>query len=264
MKQFVLNGEIMEGIVYKTDNVVIQRIQKGEKRKRCYIIGNGHSLSINDNSVVTKHDPGMHKFQPKISDAAIYAFYFTFECSGLEESSKEIAEFVNNLSEEYEQIFLVGHSKCGLCLYNASHYCEKSITLVTISTPFRGTFIADKETVEKQLKSRLLKKAYNKIFSDHNVDRDIIPNSRFIKNVIQNMQVATYKEHINITSSLNNISNCKDMIDLLLFIWDKIMGINGDGLVPLNSQKANSTRTVNLTCSHANSLRKGLEVVEKL
>lgn len=261
MKQFVLKNEIMDGIVYKTENVVIQRIQEGEERKRCYIIGNGHSLSVDVNNVITKHNPCMHKFQPKISkETAVYAFYFTFECSGLEESSKEIAEFVNNLSEEYEQIFLVGHSKCGLCLYNASHYCEKGITLVTISTPFGGTIIADKETIEKKLKFRILKKVYNMIFSDHNVDRDIIPNSRFI----QNMQSATYKEHINITSSFKNVFSCKDILDLLLFICDKIMRINGDGLVSLNSQKVNSTRTINMICSHANSLRKGLEVVEKL
>ena len=78
------------------------------------------------------------------------------------------------------------------------------------------------------------------------------------------MQDATYKEHINITSSLKNVFSCKDIMDFLLFIWDKIMRINGDGLVPLNSQKVNSTRTVNMICSHANSLRKGLEVVEKL
>ena len=92
----------------------------------------------------------MYDFKPKIiKDSTVYAFYFTFECSGLEEASKEIAEFVNSLSEEYEQIFLVGHSKCGVCLYNASYYCKKDITLVTISTPFDGTIVADKETVEK-------------------------------------------------------------------------------------------------------------------
>lgn len=255
MKKFVLKNEIIGEIVYKTENVVIQRTQEGKKRKRCYIIGNGHSLNVDSNNMITKHDPGMHKFQPKISkEHTVYAFYFTFECSGLEKSSKEIAEFVNNLSEDYEQIFLVGHSKCGLCLYNASHYCKKGITLVTISTPFCGTVIADKETVEKKLKSRILKKVYNKIFSDHNVDRDIIPNSQFI----QNMQNPSYKEHINITSSLKNVFSCKDIMDLLLFVWDKIMQINGDGLVPLNSQKSNCTRTVDMICSHANSLRNGL------
>lgn len=261
MNQFVLKNQIMDGIVYKTENVVIQRIQKGEKRKRCYIIGNGHSLTLDINNVVTKHDPCMHKFQHKISgDNAVYAFYFTFECTGLEQASKEIADFVNNLSEEYEQIFLVGHSKCGVCLYNASYYCEKNITLVTISAPFRGTIIADKKTVEKKLKSQTLKKVYNMIFSDHNVDRDIIPNSQFI----QNMHNATCKEHINITSSLKNVFSCKDILDLLLLICDKIMQIHGDGVVSLDSQKVNCTRTVNMICSHANSLKKGLELIERL
>lgn len=260
MKQFVLNNEILSGIVYKTENVVIQKVQEGKKRKRCYIIGNGHSLSVNDNCVVTKHDPCMHKFQPKISkDNSVYAFYFTFECLGLEAASIEIAKFVNNLPEKYEQIFLVGHSKCGLCLYNASRYCEKDITLVTISTPFYGTIVADKFSVEKRLRFPVLKKVYNMIFSDHNVDRDIIQNSRFIKN----MQ-GSYKEHINITSSLKNVFSCRDIMDLLLFVFDKIMEINGDGIVPLTSQKTNSTRTVNIFCSHANSLRKGLDVIEKL
>lgn len=261
MKKFVSNNEIMDGIVYKTKNVIIQKVQEGKKRNRCYIIGNGHSLNVGDNDVVTKHDPGMQEFKPEISkDNTVYAFYFTFECSGLNESGKEVIEFANTLSKDYEQIFLVGHSKCGLCLYNASHYCDKGNTLVTISTPFRGTIIADKETVEKMLKSRILKKVYNMIFSDHNVDRDIIPNSRFI----QNMQAPTYKEHINMISSLENVFSCRDIMDLFLFIWDKIMRINGDGIVPLNSQEANSTRTINLTCSHANSLRKGLEILEKL
>ena len=261
MKKFVLNNEKVEGIVYKTQNIIIQKIQNGKKR-RCYIIGNGHSLDVDNNDVIIKHDPGMHEFKPKVNkDTTVYAFYFTFKCSGLEESGKEIAKFVNDLSEEYEQIFWIGHSKCGLCLYNASYYCKREIVLVTISTPFSGTIIADKIAVENVLNSPILKKVYNMIFSDHAVDRDIIPNSNFIMNIKR----ANYKEHINITSYLNNIFSCKDIMDLFLFIWDKIMKINGDGLVPIDSQQIiYTTRTINLICSHANSLRKGLDVIEKM
>ena len=261
MKQFVLNGETLSGIVYTTKNVVIQKVQEGRKRKRCYIIGNGHSLNVDKNNTVIKHDPGMSKFKSRISEEnSVYAFFFTFECSGLEESSREIADFVNNLQEKFEQIFLVGHSKCGLCLYNSTHYIQKdNIVLVTISTPFGGTIMADKKAVEERLKSRLFKIIYNMIFSDHNVDRDIIPNSQFIKN----LQATPCKEHINITSSLKGVSSCNDIMDLLLFIWDKKLQIRGDGIVPLNSQQT-STRTINIFCSHANSLKKGLDVIEKL
>lgn len=261
MNQFVFTGKKMNGIVYKTDNVIIQKIQAGKSRKRCYIIGNGHSLSVDSNNMISEHDPGMHEFKPKISEEnTVYAFFFTFKCLGLEKSSREIAEFVNNLLEDYEQIFLTGHSKCGLCVYNASYYCKKDITLVTISTPFKGTIIADKEEVEKVLKIQILKKVYNMIFSDHNVDRDIIPNSEFIRNI----ESAVYRKHINIISSFNNIFCCRNIMDLFLFFVDKIIKIDGDGLVPFNSQQVNSTETVNIMCSHASSLKKGLKILENL
>ncbi|MBR3002999.1 MAG: hypothetical protein IKF38_05540 [Clostridia bacterium] len=261
MKQFVFNNETLGGVVYKTQNIIIQKIQGGKKRNRCYIIGNGYSLSVDSNCVITKHDSGMDKFQPKINaNHSVYAFYFTFECSGLEEASREIADFINKLSENYEQIFLIGHSKCGLCLYNASHYCNKKLILVTISTPFSGTILADKNAVEQTLKSRVLKKIYNNIFGNHNVDSDIIPNSLFI----QNLQAAHYEKHINITSSFKNLFDCKSIVDFLLYFLDKIMKIDGDGLVPLNSQNTNSTRTINISCSHANSLKEGIDLVEKM
>ena len=38
MKKFVLNGKIMCGIVYKTGNVVIQRIQAGKNGKNAILL----------------------------------------------------------------------------------------------------------------------------------------------------------------------------------------------------------------------------------
>ena len=262
MKKFVTNGEVLEKVVFTTQNVVIQKVQEGKKREKCYIIGNGFSLNVDERGMVKKHDPGMLKFNSQMDkESTVYAFYFTFECSGLEESSKEIADFVNKLPEKYEQIFLVGHSKCGVCLYDATRYCEEeSIILVTISTPFNGTFIADKNAVEKKLKFSLLKKIYNVIFSDHNVDRDIRPNSSFIK---KNRNYVPRCKHINITSSLKGILKCNDVLDVLLLILDKILNVSGDGIVPLASQQKENTVTFNIICSHSNSLKKGIEVVNK-
>ncbi len=261
MTSFVFNNKIMDKIVYKTKNIIIQKIQEGKKRQKCYIIGNGNSLSVDTNNVVTKHDSCMKNFYPKINnDNTVYTVYLTVECLGLNESSKEIAQFVNNLSEGYDRIFLVGHSKCGLCFYNASNYCEKNILLVTISTPFSGTILANKKAVEKKLKFKIFKKIYNIIFNNHFVNQDIMPNSHFI----QNMPTVTYKQHINITSSFKNLFSCKNIIDLFLFIMDKFMQINGDGFVPLTSQSSNDAWTINLICSHAKSLKKGLEIIEKL
>jgi len=63
---------------------------------------------------------------------------------------------------------------------------------------------------------------------------------------------------------LKNVFSCKCTKDLFLFILDKVMEINGDGIVSENPQKVNSTRTINMKCSHANSLKKEIEIIEKL
>lgn len=260
MKLPVLNGEFVKGVVYQTENVIVRNVQQGKERKRCYLIGNGHSLSISETHLVTKHDPGMHMFAPKIkAENAVYVFYFTFECSGLEGASKELATFIDCLSETYEEVILVGHSKCGLCLYQASHSCQENVTLVTISTPFHGTIIADKNAVERKLSLWLFKEIYRMVFSDHKVDRDLISNSRWF----QIMQPTSCKKHINMTSSLERVSDCRNFVDLFLLALDRQLQMDGDGIVPLFSQQTNSTQTIALSCSHASSLEQGLAILEK-
>jgi len=262
MKGFISNNEFMEGIAYKTKNVIIQKIQQGKKRKRTYIIGTGYSLSVDDNDIIIKHDPFMSKFTAEIEkDDTVYAFYFTFECSGLEASSREIADFVNHIQEEYEQIVLVGHSKCGICLTNASCYCEKAVILVTISTPYWGTVVADKKKTQEILQNSLLIKIYNMIFSDHNVDKDIAPDSICIKNIRQPI----CKEHINIVSWLRGLQDCQTLVDIFLLFWGKIMKIDGDGIVSIGSQCAIGVdRTRTIFCSHASSLKKGIEIMKTM
>ena len=254
MKKLVKKGQYLKNVVFKGKNIVVQQIERELRSKRCIVIGNGHSLSVDKNDKVTLHDPGMSKFSVSMKHT-VYAFYFTFESDGLLESSKELAEFVNKLSYYYEDIILVGHSKCGLCVQNAKQFITRKSTIVTISAPFDGTIIADKKACEAKLKNPILIKIYNKIFSDHNVDKDIMPNSEFIKNM--NQQCID----LNITSSINKVGDCKNIMDWILLIFDKMMKVNGDGIVSLDSQKkCFSYIDVNISCSHATSLQKGLEV----
>ena len=262
MRRLVSNRQLLSGVVHKTNNIVIQKIQTGTKNEKCYIIGNGHSLSVDENNHVVKHDPLMHEFNQNISkDHTVYAFFFTFECTGLEDAGFEIANFVNSLNEEYEEIIMVGHSKCGVCLSNASCYCNKLITLVTISAPYHGTVVADKEWVEANVKSRIFVKIYNMIFSDHNVDRDIAPGSNFI----QNMNQPICNKHINIISSFSSIRECRSLVDLALLAIDKIMRLRGDGVVPLTSQYSyTNNQIIYVECSHASSLKEGMKIIEAL
>lgn len=260
MRRLVSNKQLLSGVVQKTDNIVIQRIQIGNKNKKCYIISNGHSVSIDENDHVVKHDPLMRQFNPEISkEHTVYAFYFTFECEGLEKSSLEIAQFVNELFGKYEEIVLVGHSKSGVCLANATCYCQKPVTLVTISAPFYGTVVADKEWAEMLLKKKLYIKLYNMVFSDHKVDRDIAPDSEFLLNMNQPI----CNKHINIISYFRGIGDCRSLVDLLLFATNKIMRLKGDGVVSLVSQYPDSNnKMICLYCSHASSLKEGLKVIE--
>ena len=255
MKTLIKKGQYLENVVFKGKNVIIQKIETELRSKRCIVIGNGHSLSVDEDDKITLHDPGMSKFAVSMKHT-VYAFYFTFESDGLLESSKELAEFVNKISYYYEEVILIGHSKCGVCVQNAKQYINRKNTIVTISAPFDGTFIADKKACESKLKNLLFIKIYNKIFSNHNVDKDIMPNSEFIQNM--NRQCIDF----NITSSINKVGDCKNIKDLILFIFDKMMKVNGDGIVSLDSQmKCFANIDVNISCSHASSLQKGLEVV---
>lgn len=260
MKRYILKNQHLAGVVYKTDNIIVQQIQKGTKNERCYIIGNGHSLSLDDENRVIKHDPLMKEFKPEISkEHTVYAFYFTFECDGLEISSYEISEFVNEQYEVYEKLILVGHSKCGVCLTNASYFCLQPIYLVTISTPFYGTVIAEKKMVEARLKNKFYIAIYNMIFSNHKVDRDIATNSEFIENLTKPVCV----KHLNIISCFRVIFDCKNLTDLVLYMANKIMNLKGDGVVPLASQVySNECKEIGLFCSHASSLKQGLKIVE--
>lgn len=261
MKNFVKKGKSIGEIVYKTDNLLIEKIQEGNECDKCYIIGTGYSLSVDDNDLVSSHDPFMDKFSIDIDkNITAFSFYFTFESSGLGESSKELANFINNLDNKYKNIYLIGQSKCGICAYNASHYCDKDITLVTISAPFKGTPTADLECIKERLKHNVLRLFYDNMFSNHNVDKDIIPNSK----LLNSLEKPKYKEHINITSRISSLKDCKSISDYFLYYWDKALKLNGDGVVPYDSQLIDSTKTINIISSHAHSLERGIRELEKM
>jgi len=260
MRRYIFKNQHLAGVVYKTDNIIVQLIQKGTKNDRCYIIGNGHSLSLDDENKVTKRDPLMKEFKPDISkEHTVYAFYFTFECDGLEVSSYEISEFVNEQYDVYKKIILVGHSKCGVCLTNATYFCLQPIYLVTISTPFYGTVVAEKQIAEARLKNKFYIAIYNMIFSNHKVDRDIATTSEFLDTLIKPVCV----KHLNIISSFRVVFDCKNLTDLALYKTNQIMNLKGDGVVPLASQVySKDCKEIGLFCSHASSLKQGLKIVE--
>ncbi|MDE5831064.1 MAG: hypothetical protein K2H53_05535 [Clostridia bacterium] len=252
----------MKGVVYRTKNIIVQKIQKGEKNDRCYIIGTGNSLNITCAEIVYNHDPGMREFKPNLDkDYTVYAFYITFGSASLEKAPAEIADFVDNLqnNNHYHDIVLVGHYICGICAAMSTEICKTKVNLVTISTPFFGTIMADKETAEKVLKLKPFIFMYRKIFNNHNVDKDITPEARLNSGVPK----ISCKQHINIMSEFSGIIDCKDVLDLFLLFLDRYMRINGNGIVPMSSQAVLNAKTIKIFSSHAHSLEDGLKIIEE-
>ena len=167
---FVKNGDYVENIVFKSEQVVIQQTQQGTSNQRCYIIGNGNSMTINENTIVIEHDPVMSYYIPKISKKySAYVFYYTFNAD-LISAGKDIAKFLETISKDYNQYFLVGHSKCSITLYTTAFIYKNPhlITLTTVSAPVFGTVIADKNFVHEILKNEGNEDELNKIREEVN------------------------------------------------------------------------------------------------
>lgn len=257
---FVTNGQILEDIVYKSDNLIIHVAKEGTS-KRLVVLGSGYSLSINEQNQIVNHDPFMvlPNMEGYSDETTVMSIFYPFECSGLEESGKEISNFINSKSKEYDEIILIGHSKCGVCFANAAKWIEPSVTIVTVSAPFSGTPAADEKAVSKNL-NLLEEKAYFLIFSNHNVDQDIMPDSEFIENA--NYSGLQKHHHINIISTCPRKS--LNLIDLLLIHIDKKF-IDGDGIVPTKSQELifEDTITKNIEATHATSLQEAIKIIKE-
>lgn len=257
---FVCNGEKLENVIYKSENLIIQDVQNGNGD--LVIIGSGYSLSINEQHKIIKHDPLMALPNVDCEDVTIMSIYYPFESNGLEEAGKELSTFINQRRCEYDSITLIGHSKCGVCFANAAKWIKyEDLNVVTISTSFEGTPIADEQEMSAKL-NRFMKLTYKLIFSDHAVDKDLITDSEFMQNAdYSGLERCT---HINIVSTCPNKST--NPIDVFLMCLDKSAGIDGDGIVPKASQQSLSypnTIEIEIEATHATSMNKGVEEAKK-
>lgn len=258
---FVNNGEILNNVLYKSDNIIIQQTQNGNRD--LIIIGTGYSLSLDEQNKIVNHDPLMILPNIKFQEETVISVLYPFESSGLEESGKELSDFINSINHDYDSITLIGHSKCGVCFANAVKWIEHdNINIITSSAPFQGTPIANREEIFEKL-NWFEERIYALIFSNHNVDKDIIPNSNFLQNTdYSGLENCT---HINIV--LECPEKVSNPLDILLKHLDKKAGINGDGIVPKTSQQSISYSNTSLEYrwgTHVNSLDIGVEIAKQL
>ena len=255
----------LRDVVYKSPNLIVQRIQKGSNASNsAVIVGNGHSVSVDDNDNVTFTDPG---YRPVKSikgygdKCSVFIIYYPTTCEGLAASGKELAEFINTDFKLYKKIILHGHSKCGVCFINLAQWLDEwtsyRTSIVSVSAPLGGTPIADIESFSKGL-NRIEKFFYLKFFSDHKVDRDICPGSKFLNNLD-----SLPFDHPRIEFVISKCGISINPIDWVLWFIGVKAGIKGDGFVSLSSQIPNWPHTP-ITASHATSLRKSCKYVRDM
>ena len=187
--------------------------------------------------------------------------------------AKEIKKIVIKMSYKYKKIILVGKSKGGVVLQYLlkkldERYYKKA---VAITVPYEGTIFANPKEMQRVLKrkgrmGRILFKNYIKIYDGGKPDIMIRKDSKELQEINKNIKFNKKFENFILKCNLNNL-----IIDLLrfdfessfLFILDKYLGVNGDGIVAMISQMIKNRKVNNifLNGTHKSAYRKVMKIV---
>lgn len=259
-KIFVNNGEHLTNVIYASNNLIIQKAKNGQPGGSIVFYGSGYSLSLDDEHRIIQHDPCMIMPDMDLYDdnTTVYSIFFpSMEEAHLWQAGIELADFINENFDESDTLRADMHSKCCPFFANATQWIKRNqFNVLTVSGAFRGTPVTSKD-FSKQL-NWFKKIIFQIIFSNHQVDQDISTGSDFIKNAdYSNLQ---RYHHLNIVATCPGSS--RNPIDLFLMNLNENQQINGDGIIPVISQKINypGTKQMEIEATHATSFPKGIEI----
>lgn len=255
---FQCKGYKMKNVIYKDDNLILQRLKEGRSRT-LVVLGNGWNVSLDDNDRITKHDPifqipkGNLKFlYGCMKSYEVITAYFPFECEGIDQSAGMLADFLNHNYCDY-RIILLGHSKSGAQFAQALNYLErnvKDVKLILVSPALGGV----KTNGEIQATLGIIDLIiYRTIFVHHKVNDDITKGSYFLTKVADFSEISKYEAYL-VRSSVAH-KTC-DLINNYLLHLDKKLSINGDGIIGYDEQyyDTNWTQKFSIIASHNNSM----------
>ena len=265
---FQCSGYYMNNILYKSSNIIIQKLKEG-RAKTLIVMGNGWNVSLNDNDRVTKHDPifMIPKKELKLliggnADYEVLTAYFPFECEGIDQSARELADYLNHNYCDYK-IILLGHSKSAAQFAQTLNYLEKDVKdvkLIFVSPAFGGV-ISDEEVMSNLgLFDRII---YRLIFVPHKVNEDITKNSYFLTKVADFSKISKYEAYL-VRSRINR--KPFDLINNYLLHLDRKLLILGDGIIGYNEQycDADWTQKLCVEASHNNSMALAIQKLKDL
>lgn len=258
----------MKDVLYKSSNLIIQKLKEG-KSKTLIVMGNGWNVSINDKNRITKHDPifKIPKKELKLLirenvDYEVITAYFPFECEGIDQSAKELANYLNHNYCDYK-IILLGHSKSAAQFAQALNYLkrdEKQVKLIAVSPTFGGVISDEKVISTLGLFDRII---YRLIFVPHKVNNDITKGSDFLTKVADFSKISKYESYL-----VKSRINCKpfDLINYYFLHLDRKLLILGDGIIGYNEQycDADWTQKFCVEASHNNSMALAIRMLKDL
>ncbi len=238
---FQCNGYQMTDIIYKSQNIILQRVKKGDS-KTLIIFGNDGNVSVDRANLIIKHDINfsipkrqikylLHE-QRKKTDYEIICSYFPFECQGIDSSARDLAEYLNQNYSDYK-IILLGHTKSAIQFAQSLNYLNRSamdIMLILVSPAFRGV-LNYKETISAL--NFIEKMVYKILFVPHKVDWDIVKGSNFLKKIANFSKISSCETYL-IRSCV--IFKKYHPINNYFFYIDNKLNIDGDGKVGLVEQ----------------------------
>lgn len=247
----------IDNILYKSSNLLLLETRRNEvDSDNVYIICEGVSMSVDNDNILCKWDPFM-----TIPTSAEYPnlrgniinMYFPFECKGLEYAGEELAVYINFNIPHYKTVWLIGHSKGGVCFANMAKWISRRVRMDFISAPFGGTTMVDAELMKKRFATSFEYRVYQKLYKRHKVDLDLMPDSKFLANC----DFSGVGRHIcrNVISETRNVYEPVDRV--CKYLNFRCLHARGDGIVTVSSQKKVNRlckEVIYLDASHANSL----------